>query len=151
MGYTHYVERPLAIEARAFKQFVADVAWILSGVADVRREDALTLEEVAIGPDAVVFNGAGGGGYETFLFERVVAPRRPGEATRLWFCKTNQRRYDVAVTAALLRLAERVPGVIVTSDGDDDDWAAGRALVRQTWPDATEFRFNADRVLCAAT
>ncbi|NUT34499.1 MAG: hypothetical protein HOV79_15635 [Hamadaea sp.] len=41
----------------------------------------------------------------------------------LWFCKSGYRRYDLAVTAILLRCRMLAPGDFrIASDGTWDDW-----------------------------
>ncbi|TMC09665.1 MAG: hypothetical protein E6J41_10115 [Chloroflexi bacterium] len=70
---------------------------------------------------------------------------RPDE--RGWWCesyKTNQRPYDLPVTASLIRLAHRFPeGVQVSSDGGPEDWQAGLELCRQVFGHA-ELPFAVD-------
>ena len=64
-------------------------------------------------------------------------PYNPEPDDRGWHCdsyKTNQRPYDLAVTASLIRLAHRFPeGVQVSSDGGPDEWQAGLDLCRDVF------------------
>ena len=76
---------------------------------------------------------------------------RPDE--RGWWCesyKTNQRPYDLAVTACLIRLAHRFPeGVQVSSDGGPEEWQAGLDLCRDVFGHA-ELPFALDAPPSAA-
>ena len=111
----------------------------------------------------VAFNG-GGWAYvdghpqrlwgESFWVERVIdpshyafdltgdpfdleAPPGPRPDDRGWYCesyKTNQRPYDLAVTASLIRLAHRFPeGVQVSSDGGPEEWQAALDLCSEVF------------------
>jgi hypothetical protein len=75
-------------------------------------------------------------GCETFYLERRRQPeewQEPDE--RGWIfecCKTRRMPYDLAVTAALVRLAYHFPeGVEVRSDGGAEEWEAGVELCRR--------------------
>lgn len=80
--------------------------------------------------EAVCFNGVKANSHETFLIERVFSgPPTPRHG--YWtFTKTARKPYDLAVTACLI-LARHHFGVhfLVTSDGEDADWNAARALL----------------------
>ena len=64
-------------------------------------------------------------------------PFGPDPDERGWWCdsfRTNQRPYDLAVTASLIRLAHRFPeGVQVSSDGGPEEWQAGLDLCRDVF------------------
>lgn len=125
MGYTHYFP---ALKA------TADV------IADARK--IITASSVTIcGPDGqglpilneaegIRLNGfeAAGEAYETFHLGGTDEPPYPDMWT---FCKTENRPYDVVVTAILIAAAVRTLDATsgsVRSDGDWDNWAAGVAL-----------------------
>jgi hypothetical protein len=115
----------------------------------------LRVEVEELSDELVNFNGAGGKGekqkwvdaygqqheemywelsHETFYVQRTFSAhysgQRPDERG-LWFefCKTARKPYDLAVTAALIRLAYHFPeGVEISSDGNEGEWEEGRAL-----------------------
>jgi len=87
----------------------------------------------------------------SFWVDRVYAPPvfadllpndpfadlEPRPDDRGWYCesyKTNQRPYDLAVTASLIRLAHRFPeGVQVSSDGGPEEWQAALDLCSEVF------------------
>jgi hypothetical protein len=73
------------------------------------------------------FNGVDCDGYETFAVERG---RSSG------FCKTAREPYDEIVVAILGMLADVNPEFGWTSDGDNEDHAAGAALYIKSLGDA---------------
>lgn len=77
------------------------------------------------------FNGIDEEGYETFWLDRL-------EMDGFNFCKTNQRGYDIAVTALLCLVAYHAPGVwLIESDGSVLDWTPGLTLARQVQPECS--------------
>jgi hypothetical protein len=122
MGYTHYFPGLTA---------TADV------IADARKIIAASSVTIC-GPDGqglpilneaegIRLNGfeAAGEAYETFHLGGTDEPLYPDMWT---FCKTENRPYDVVVTAILIAAAVRTPDSpagSVRSDGRWDNWAAG--------------------------
>ncbi|WP_422758928.1 hypothetical protein [Paenarthrobacter sp. C1] len=122
MSYTHYFPGLTA---------TADV------ISDARKIIAASPVTIC-GPDGqdlpvlseakgIRLNGfeAAGEAYETFHLPGTKPPRYPDMWT---FCKTEQKPYDVVVTAILIAAAVRYPELAseaLGSDGDWDEWSDG--------------------------
>jgi len=81
--------------------------------------------------DLVNFNGKGDDSHETFYFKRVEDIKSHDEGTKIFnFCKTAYKPYDKYVTACLI-LAKCYfkDDILVSSDGELEDWQEGKALV----------------------
>lgn len=148
MGYTHYWYRPPTLEAERFAAFARDVQALLDALPDhtgllwpsANRTVVICggdgTGEPVITDARVILNGcdefALDEAHEGFCVEREFDP----EGWTCWdehgraieFCKTARKPYDLLVTAALIALKARFPEVEVRSDGDVQDWAAGRTL-----------------------
>lgn len=73
--------------------------------------------------------------YETFAWEALPQRQEWEPKGEIFdFCKTAHRPYDAVVTAVLIR-AKAIYGTCVTirSDGDWQDWQAGRELYEATF------------------
>ncbi|MGN7149272.1 hypothetical protein ACTHQ6_09800 [Arthrobacter sp. SAFR-179] len=121
MGYTHYFHG-----LTATSQVVADATKIIeaSGVTicGPQGEGLPLLSET----HGIKLNGfaAAGEAYETFSLPSANAAGRGNHA---WFCKTENKPYDLVVTAILTAAALRHPGIL-RSDGHWESWTAGLAL-----------------------
>jgi hypothetical protein len=135
MGYTHYWRvRPTA-DAGAWREALVEAAEIV-------RHSPVSLAgwdgngEPELSEDGIRFNGVGELAHETFELLADPARYEPapwGESIPGYvfsFCKTARKPYDIVVTALLAALHDRLgPSVIiVTSDGDPQDWADGCQL-----------------------
>jgi hypothetical protein len=90
--------------------------------------------------DRIRLNGlkAAGEAYETFHLRGTKAPVYPDMWT---FCKTEERPYDVVVTAILIAAAVRTMASSdgrLRSDGRWDNWAAGVELFERAVRPLTE-------------
>ena len=135
MGYTHYIRRLPELDPAKWSAWTSDVQKILATPSarkiDLLREFDEPDSEPEVTDDAVRFNGAGRLGLETFVVERVFAPRFRQETDGRLFqcCKTDQKPYDAVVCACLIALKSRFgDDVVVSSDGGWDDWAPGRVI-----------------------
>jgi hypothetical protein len=72
----------------------------------------------------ICFNGKGEASHETFMISRGKI--------EFEFCKTAQKPYDIVVCAALIILNHHIPTLIVSSDGDGEDWKEAIELCKQT-------------------
>lgn len=124
MGYTHYFAGLMAT-----REVIGDARLIIGAsgltVCGPRGQGLPILNEA----EGIRLNGfeAAGEAYETFHLRGTEDPRYPGMAE---FCKTENRPYDVVVTAILIAAAVRsmdTPAA-VRSDGRWDNWAAGVEL-----------------------
>jgi hypothetical protein len=129
MGYTHYWYQKPGLDDRKFIAFRGDVEKILRncGVDLVDRYESDA--KPVISDFEIRFNGAGKGAYEDFQFlrDKLGRPDQGGEA--FTFCKTAQKPYDIAVCAVLIAAKKHFGDDLkVTSDGDENDWAAAFEL-----------------------
>lgn len=125
MGYTHYWEIHSALDTPDQNHHVA---WY-DFIGEVHKlEDAFQQAEPICGEttiEAVYVNGIAEEGHEDF----VLTP----EVTGFDFCKTARKPYDTLVTAILL-LAKDTFGerISIRSDGNDEEWQAGRDFLAET-------------------
>jgi hypothetical protein len=121
MGYTHYF-----LGLTATPQVVADATKIIEAsgvtVCGPRGEGLPVLSET----HGIKLNGfaAADEAYETFSLPSANAT---GPGNHAGFCKTENKPYDLVVTAILTAAALCRPGLL-RSDGHWEDWAAGLAL-----------------------
>lgn len=125
MGYTHYWRLAnISQHSKRWSRAVSDMTAI-TRKSPVPLGGAAGLNKPAISSTEILFNGDAktGHDFETFYF--------PGEIG-FNFTKTNQKPYDVVVTACLA-VAKDVLGdaIDVSSDGDASDWDAGVELAKQ--------------------
>lgn len=149
MGYTHYYYRPAELDAKKFRDFSDDVAFMAARLPEhslsaggFYSDHPLVIcgwdgkGDPTFDGDEVRFNGNGPDmDHETFAIERVYEPRdweSPEHRLYFSFCKTARKPYDLLVTAALIAFKHRFGDEVrVSSDGDDDEWREGVALCRQ--------------------
>ena len=128
MGYTHYWRGLSRVNPETYQGTLQDVRKVLGGCqALLSQQLAGNVERLPDLSEAadVFVNGRGDESCETFWLP--VDPSKTVKAPDddFQFCKTRQRPYDLAVTAALAVLADGCPEVKVSSDGSIADWAAG--------------------------
>ena len=120
MGYTHYWrtgkrkpgEKNYNLFMKECRELVA-----ASDVPLVKSCEAVS----------IMFNGVEDEGHEDCYF-----PSSPDQLDEFQFCKTAQKPYDIVVTAALCILQERCGKLVeVSSDGNAEEWEAGRALAEK--------------------
>lgn len=121
MGYTHYFTTP-EIEESLWSTLAEDLRDLFEVAAALEYSlgfESDSDEPTFVGEKLVRFNGKGEEGYETFIL------RREGTSS---FVKTNRRKYDDVVTAALLILKYHVPNARISTDGNQADWEPGLRL-----------------------
>jgi len=119
MGYTHYFEHT-EISQEVWDKIVLDCKLVCK---DQPIEDDLDGSEPKFTNTFITFNGVDYDGHETFDLNRK------GSAG-FTFCKTAAKPYDLAVTACLLIYKHHSPDtMILSSDGDDEDWVDAKKLV----------------------
>ncbi len=122
MGYTHYWTITEPIPPDTLEAWSHDVRMIaLASEVPLAGYDGTGMPDYTNG---VSLNGLGpDDDHETFLIDGT-----PG-----WtFCKTAAKPYDVIVTASLLALKGRIgDGILLTSDGEYEDWLPGHALAER--------------------
>jgi len=123
MGYTHYWTLTRPIKATEMRSLANDIHSIVteSGL-DIAGWDGFGEPEYS--PVRIALNGrAPHEACETLLF----SVKHNG----FTFCKTRRAPYDAVVTASLLALKDRLEDdVALSSDGEPEDWEAGRELAR---------------------
>ena len=141
MGYTNYWERNSELPAEAFAAAVKDLKKLLKNIGiplggrDGTGRPILTADEIA-------FNGKGPDCYETISIERIVGGGE-GQPRVFEFCKTNQRPYDICVQTALIVLKHHLgEAIVVSSDGEESDWANARAACQRGLGYGGEFRLE---------
>jgi hypothetical protein len=125
MGYTHYWT-PKPINFDEWCKVVDDMRRMFAAVDTLSVEYDLPNIPPLANSEWIYFNGKGDAGHETFMIER--------ESVDWTCCKTAQKPYDIAVTAALIYLSA-LHGFDVESDGDSADWQAGLILAKTVWPE----------------
>lgn len=136
MGYSHYFTRDQdcppewwAALCEDFRKLQA-TAVLLNQPLPIQAEyDDSSPPEIS--DQHIRFNGIGNDGCETFYLTRSGVAGRGFQC-----CKTNQRAYDIAVTALLCLVHYHAPDVWrILSDGSVIDWIPGLTLARQVQPE----------------
>ena len=129
MGYTHYWRIKEPIDADAFSKLNKGIKQIV-GTA---QEAGIAIQDDST--DTVInFNGIGEGAHENFVL-------KIGD-TGFDFTKTAEKPYDIAVTASLILLKKELGAeVVVTSDGEWEDWQGGRLLYETVYNESVEVNF----------
>lgn len=145
MGYTHYWRRPEELPADLFAAFAADARKIVAATTVLLTgwHDGDTTITPAITDMSVGFNGVGDESHETFLIETNIQKSKWDDVDLIFdFCKTAAKPYDEVVTAVLIAAKKHFGSqIVVTSDGDDSDWEAGRLLCQHACGYGTAFHF----------
>ena len=83
--------------------------------------------------------------HESFIWEGIpsISEWRKDEPNTFDFCKTAHNPYDAVVTAILIR-AKHIYGscVSISSDGNWQDWQAGRELYERVFSEVAECPFE---------
>ena len=156
MGYTHYTYRPVKNSGSAY--FYGKLALDAKKLCDhanangirIRNGEGLgepefTEGSFAINGDAKAFNNGRDLAHETFYWAGIPEQSewRKGESDYFSFCKTAYKPYDAVVTAILIR-AKTIYGdcVRISSDGDWQDWQAGREMYQTVFGEVAECPFE---------
>jgi hypothetical protein len=157
MGYTHYVERPvknagsaymfgkLALDAKKLCDY-ANANGIRIRNGEGLGEPEFTEFNFSINGDAEGFSEDGRDlAHETFYWVGIPThpKHREGEPEFFSFCKTAYKPYDAVITAILIR-AKHIYGscVSISSDGNWQDWQAGRELYERVFSEVAECPFE---------
>ena len=139
MGYCHNWGRPMEVSPEIFSSYVEEVKklrrairptfWFFGG--GIKITGAMGWGPPEFKSEIINFNGRPM--CENFLITRNYSTKykdpSPNDDGLFWdYVKTNERPYDVLVTAALLSFRHHVPEVLIESSGDRDDWQKGIAL-----------------------
>lgn len=157
MGYTHYWRRPRknAGSAYMFGQLALDAKKIIEQaerdgirIRDAYGENEPEFNEARFGinGDASAFSDDGRDlAHESFIWEGIptIQEWRKDEPNTFDFCKTAYKPYDAVVTAILIR-AKHIYGscVSISSDGDWQEWQAGRELYERVFSEVAECPFS---------
>jgi hypothetical protein len=156
MGYTHYMTRPvknagsayfygkLALDAKKLCDYAnANGIRIRNGLGE--GEPEFTEFHFSINGDASHYVEGRDLAHETLYWAGVPThpKHREGESHYFNFCKTAMKPYDAVVTAILIR-AKSIYGscVSISSDGDWQEWQAGRDLYQQVFGEVAECPFD---------
>lgn len=156
MGYTHYWRRPrknsgsaymfgkLSLDAKKLCDYAnANGIRVRNGLG----EDEPEFNEAffSINGDASSYVDGRDQAHETFYWEGIptISEHRKDEPTTFSFCKTNYKPYDAVVTAILIR-AKHIYGscVEISSDGNWEEWQAGRNLYETVFGEVAECPFK---------
>lgn len=153
MGFTHYFSyaRGHAEFRDLWPQLVADTRTVIDAVEGLGIRIAGPFGDgyPILTADMISFNGLAPEDYEELTLSLSEAtgyqpPKLPPGVT--WaFCKTEHRRYDLAVTAVLLRAYTLAPRhVAISSDGNwERDWQHARDLLGELFgPVSSEYAFS---------
>lgn len=156
MGYTHYWRRSRENSGSAymFGQLALDAKKIIErseqkGIR-IRNghgefEPEFNEARFSINGDASHYVEGRDLAHETFCWEGIpsISEHRKDEPTTFDFCKTNYKPYDATVTAILIR-AKHIYGsnVSISSDGDWQDWQAGREIYETVFGEVAECPFD---------
>ena len=156
MGYTHYTYRPvnnagsayfygeLALDAKKLCDYAnANGIRIRNGVGE--GEPEFTEFHFSINGDASLYVEGRDLAHETFYWAGIPThpKHREGESQYFNFCKTAMKPYDAVVTAILIR-AKSIYGscVSISSDGEWQDWQAGREMYETVFGEVAECPFD---------
>lgn len=152
MGYTSYWYQNPVLSQKKFNEFSEVVARLLD-TDDAKQLLAYERDETDKTPSVtnqmVRFNGKGEDGHETFLFQRKEEIRdyqkAKGAKMAFGFCKTARKPYDKYVVACLI-IAKSIFGedVVISSDGELDDWQVGKGLAEQAMDSTVVLTQDAD-------
>ena len=157
MGYTHYTCRPvknagsayfygkLALDAKKLCDY-ANANGIRIRNGEGLGEPEFTEFSFSINGDAEAFSDDGRDlAHETFYWAGIPTHpnHREGEPEFFSFCKTAYKPYDAVITAILIR-AKHIYGscVSISSDGNWQDWQAGRELYERVFSEVAECPFE---------
>lgn len=127
MGCTHYMRQPqhcFTPEGFARLRSMVDTLIVCAAHSGIDIES--NGDE-----DTIWFNGVDEEGHEDF----VICFESPARDEGFSFCKTAQKPYDAVVVAALIAANICSDGrLVISSDGDLEDWQDGLALFEECYP-----------------
>jgi len=148
MGYTHYWYRAEKIGKVLWGHVVSDVRKILAALPkEIEMAGMQGQRDTAprLTADSIEFNGVDENAHESFFVERIFTDRHTREGSCFAFCKTAEKPYDLAVTAALVVLKHYLRDEItISSDGEEADWNKAKILCQEALGYGREMTFNAD-------
>ena len=151
MGYTHYTYRPVKNAGSAY--FYGKLALDAKKLCDYANANGIRIRNgEGLGePEFTEFNFSINGddgrdlAHETFYWAGIPerSEWRKGESDYFSFCKTAYKPYDAVITAILIR-AKTIYGncVRISSDGDWQDWQAGREMYQTVFGEVAECPFE---------
>ena len=147
MGYCHYWYREPEIDKMVMSKIIADFNKVIFNQRPTLIE--FTTEFSNGNSGDIGFNGFKPHDFEPVIFNRVCKDVRDGKI--FCFCKTQYRPYDLDVIAFLI-IARKHLGdhILVSSDGDDEQWAPARELCQTHLGYGNEFRFTPEHYLDVA-
>lgn len=136
MGYTHYFEQVVVVDADAWRKITDDFRKLAANLPaqGVSGEPlALVVEgdqALIVDDEMIFFQGAGKElGYETFVLTRDGSTQveeyrlQEGKKFPFTFCKTARRPYDLVVCATLIVVNRYAEGAyLIDSDGSTREW-----------------------------
>ena len=157
MGYTHYTYRPrknagsaymfgkLALDAKTICDY-ANANGIRIRNGNGEGEPEFTEFYFSINGDASAFTSEGRDlAHESFYWAGIPTQSewRKDEPDFFEFCKTAYKPYDAVVTAILIR-AKTIYGscVRISSDGEWQEWQAGRDMYETIFGEVAECPFE---------
>lgn len=126
MGYTHYwkTTKPVKLNEEQWGNLCDVIREIITECKKQNIKLVIDCDEdkaPLIRDDEICFNGFGDLGHENFYLQTQM--------DSFSFCKTARKPYDLAVTATLLILHHIEPNIIITSDGNKDNWLTAQKLL----------------------
>lgn len=145
MGYTHYFPQSRPFSDMEWSQITKafhklyqseDCQGLIQPEFECGWKDFFTHKSIK--GEAIAFNGVGDEACETFVLEK--SPKKLGEFN---FCKTNDRPYDLMVTALLIVCAGYAEGALnISSDGTAEEWQPAVDLVTKVLKKPTRIEFR---------
>lgn len=141
MGWTHYWQREITLPADRFMKVLEDFRIILTKT-DIKLAGADDLGEPVLSGTAILFNGIAGQNCEPFVINSFE-PSRRSPARTFSCCKTEKLPYDICVQLILIILKQHFgDGIVVSSDGSEDDWKQAKELCQRILKYGIEFKLE---------
>lgn len=149
MGYTHYCYKVEELDQSRWDNFITDFEKVLPFFTQYLDKDTTDNQYLQCTSEKLWFNGIGENGHETFAFRRVEEHdsgtqyhRENSNTPYFMFCKTARKDYDIAATCALI-IAKKHFGddVVISSDGDNAEWAEAKELCQDELEYGEKFIF----------
>lgn len=159
MGYTHYYRVPKLMDKKKFKLLSEDLKNAAEFLPTTSKSAGNYFPKEAIvlaggdgegkpefTEDHICFNGTNKKdlSHETFAIDRDNSARRESEDGLIFeFCKTARKPYDLMVCVSLLRLKHHFPKCVISSDGNDEDWAQAKEVYKHIFKmEPPKLKFN---------
>jgi hypothetical protein len=150
MGYTHYFRRKSALDKKTFNKFAEDVRVIFEAAKKKRitlvgpygQKDTLPIAIEGM----ISFNGLDKNSHETMYIPRLLKRKSYDDKNELIFdfCKTARKPYDLIVVAVLVAFKHHFPHAEISSDGDNEDFEAGKNLCVKLFGYGLDFKLRED-------